>query len=672
MVKRRFVFLFSALLTALFAQNWLTPLGASRAYSQLPKGRVGLGFALFLVAGLVAAAVVWRDGDSAKDGQAGPVGAALALNGGLLYGAVALVVLATGLAFFDIHSPVAVYPWAVGLVLLVGAFVRHGERGVSAPKGMSTSEWLGLLMVIGLAFAWRFPGLADIPAQVHGDEAACGLEARRILRGEVANLLGLGWYEIPYLSFALSAAFMRIFGDDLFGLRMGSLTLGVATVGLLYLTLRRAYGLRVALTASSLLAVSHWHVHFSRIGTDYMQASFATMLTLFFFVRARQDGRRLDWVLAGLSIGLACSVYYAGRVILVILAAFLILERIADAVSGNVADDADRRRASAGPALLVLAAVLFVAPTFAVSARMPSTLTDRSRGVFLLSAQNLEHSFESTGTDGLPQLLALQAAKSLSAFNWRGERSEQHSHAAPLLDFWSGAAFAVGLIAFTAVGWRPRYRMIVLWFWANLILGSVLTVDAMFSPRMIVAVPIVFVFPALLLDRLCSLGERGFGRLGARGMGALLVGFVCASAVANYGDYFRLHVRSVADSSTTDDPLALRSRYEPGLPDLRLRSIFAALRHAALPRPRRRRCRYGGRDCRAAGARRCGSEGDGLRSRSRMGRAACSGRRDLGGLPQRREDGLDAGGRPDCLRSVSSTRRDAAPKPCTMIERCSP
>jgi hypothetical protein len=160
--------------------------------------------------------------------------------------------------------------------------------------------------------------------------------------------------------------------------------------------------------------------------------------------------------------------------------------------------------------------------------------------VFVLSEPNLEHSFGS-GERDVPRLLIEQTVNSLTAFNWRGERSDQHSHAAPLLDFWSAAVFAVALVGLTALGWKRRYRLVVLWFWINLVAGSILTVDAMFSPRMVVALPVVFVLPALLLDRWLE-SAQGAGRVARRVVLAAIALFLPASALGNYADYFDLHV----------------------------------------------------------------------------------------------------------------------------------
>src|SRR5579862_8124885 len=58
-------------------------------------------------------------------------------------------------------------------------------------------DLLALMILTVGALALRLPGLSDIPYVVHGDEAACGLEALRWLDGGVPSLLSVGWYGLP-------------------------------------------------------------------------------------------------------------------------------------------------------------------------------------------------------------------------------------------------------------------------------------------------------------------------------------------------------------------------------------------------------------------------------------------------------------------------------------------
>ncbi len=525
-----------ALALAIYAQHLLTPWGGNREFARLPRDHVAIAFSLLFAAGCMAAFAVWRS-EGVAVRRTAPAGVLdLAEVYPYVLAAVLMVLSAALLVLADYDSPWAVYLWGGGLfAMLIGAGRAEAHRGAAVTQDpLAGAEWLVLALILTAGVALRAWDLTSIPSQVHGDEAACGLEARHVLRGEIANLLSIGWYDIPYISFAISAAFMKALGDDLFGLRSASVTLGSASLVVSYFLARRLYGRRVAAIAASLLAVSHWHIHFSRIGTNYMQALFATVVAFFFFVRARQRGRSADWMACGLAIGLASTVYFAGRITIVVVAIYLLAERLST--------PRRERRIDRGVALMAVAALVFVVPTVAAIAWWPSAVTERTQGVFVLSQGNLEHTYRSHGIADAAGLVRHQVGRTLTAFNWSGDSSAQHSHAAPLLDFWSAPIFAVAAIAFTALSLSPRYRLLGLWLWSTLVLGSLLTVDPLFSPRVVVALPAIFIFCALLLARLWALAEAAFGAAGRRGGGLAVVAVLGAAAVANYQDYFDLHV----------------------------------------------------------------------------------------------------------------------------------
>ena len=174
------------------------------------------------------------------------------------------------------------------------------------PRGPLLLEAGLLLAVVGLAIWLRLPDLATVPPNVHGDEADVGLLARDILAGRMQVLFATApAAEATAVTFALHAATMRVFGDNLFGLRMASAIEGVVSIVLLYLFARRVWGPRPALLAASFMAVAAWHIHFSRTGFHYMQAPVAMLLALYFLVRGLQDRRVLDWVVCGFAIGAA-------------------------------------------------------------------------------------------------------------------------------------------------------------------------------------------------------------------------------------------------------------------------------------------------------------------------------------------------------------------------------
>ena len=165
--------------------------------------------------------------------------------------------------------------------------------------------------------------------------------------------------------------------------------------------------------------------------------------------------------------------------------------------------------------------------------------------MFLLTPNGLEHASYAYQTDNTWEVLRLQALYTATAFHQRGETSMQHGHRAPLLDFWSGALLVIGLAYATFRFRSSRYALLSAWFWLTMLLGSVLTVDAMFSPRVIGAVPVVFVFPALVLDALCRAAAQAGGVWGARSGLLLVIAVWFASARDNFASYFDLHIHTM-------------------------------------------------------------------------------------------------------------------------------
>jgi hypothetical protein len=89
---------------------------------------------------------------------------------------------------------------------------------------------------------------------------------------------------------------------------------------------------------------------------------------------------------------------------------------------------------------------------------------------------------------------------------------------------------------------RSPYFLVASWVLLTLIVGSILTLDAPFSPRIIVVMPALMILPALVLDA----GWRGaVARWGARGSRVFVAGvvvYLLLALGANYRDYFEVHI----------------------------------------------------------------------------------------------------------------------------------
>src|SRR3546814_17532394 len=90
---------------------------------------------------------------------------------------------------------------------------------------------------------------------------------------------------------------------------------GVACVWMTWRIGKRLGGDRVGLVAAAILAVNAVHVEYSQIVRTDVQASLFMLLCVQSALAVAQDGRRRDYLLAGLFAGLACATKWPGALI---------------------------------------------------------------------------------------------------------------------------------------------------------------------------------------------------------------------------------------------------------------------------------------------------------------------------------------------------------------------
>jgi 4-amino-4-deoxy-L-arabinose transferase-like glycosyltransferase len=515
---------------AFLAQRLLTSAGA------VDQGRI-----LFGVASLVAlGGIILIDRVAPVFGPAVPRPRLEAWRLGSHRGKAAAGLLAAGFAASLATIPLveqsgadrtALVVWLAAIVLVVAGAAVGARNPIRMPRlrRERVPELLLVLAILGVALALRLPDLGGIPAFVHGDEAAIGLEGRRILDG--GSVFEFGWYGLPSLSYAIASGTLWLFGNDLTGLRAASVIESMLAVLLLYLIVRRLFGRRPALFASFLLAVSQWDIHFSRQGSHYMQAQLATLLVLYFLLRAFDSRRALDYLLCGLSVGLCFEVYYAARLAPAI-AGLVLLQRLFD-------DRGFLRREWLGLLALLLGVIVFLAPMWPAATAQPEVINARFRTVSLLHPDTMRYEMRIQHTGNPLTVVKNNTVRTVEAFNRTGETSLQYGRSGrPLLDFWTAALLPLGFLLVLVRIRGPGYFLLASWIVLTLVFGAILSNQAPFSPRIIALIPALMVLPALVLDA----GWRGLTALGGRRVAAAVAVpvavFLGLSLWTNYHDYF--------------------------------------------------------------------------------------------------------------------------------------
>jgi hypothetical protein len=142
------------------------------------------------------------------------------------------------------------------------------ERNNIAGMAWSRKDWLILLALTGVAIFFRFFQLNTLPPGFQFDEAFNAIDAQLVLAGNRPLFLPANaGREVLYTYW--QALLIRFFGFDVYTLRLASAILGVLAVPVTYVLVRgliHKQSRAVATGTALVLAISLWHIHFSRYG----------------------------------------------------------------------------------------------------------------------------------------------------------------------------------------------------------------------------------------------------------------------------------------------------------------------------------------------------------------------------------------------------------------------
>ena len=321
----------------------------------------------------------------------------------------------------------------------------------------------------------RLYGLDSLPAGLSALEEAFAAAASRVAQEGWIGL-GPGAVAGEPAGFAyLLGAWSLVAGDSTLALRLLSAALGVAAVGLLYLLIRRLMGVRPALLASAIFAVSFWHIHLSRLVLPTMLTLTAGLAVANLLAAAldetRSDARRrILAIAAGLVLG---STPYVdnGFPILVAAVALFCAARLA---GGD-------RRALQVVAVLWIAAAVAALPYLFIVASDPGAAFER------VTAHSITASREYQDLQGIPEQTR-HAAGSVASTAARVFFGAFGGEQTRLLDAVSGLLALVGLLA-CAARWRERGPALLLaFFGAGVVLAGLTTGEGLYG-RLYAALP---------------------------------------------------------------------------------------------------------------------------------------------------------------------------------------
>lgn len=192
-----------------------------------------------------------------------------------------------------------------------------------------------IILIILVASVLRLWKLDVIPPHLTSDEAALGYNAYSILktgRDEYGQFLpsifkSFGDYK-PGLYVYFTVPSIAILGLNEFATRLPSAIAGILAIWLIYKIVINFQLLLInnqplAITASFLLAVSPWHIHFSRGAWEANLSLTLTLLGIYFFQKAQKSSKFL--VLSSLFFSLTFFAYQGAKLSTSIVVGILLL-----------------------------------------------------------------------------------------------------------------------------------------------------------------------------------------------------------------------------------------------------------------------------------------------------------------------------------------------------------
>src|SRR3989344_7937141 len=194
---------------------------------------------------------------------------------------------------------------------------------------------LYLILIVIFAFILRFYQLGQNPPSLDWDETAHGYNAYSILKtgnDEYGYKFPLSFrsfddYKPPVYTYLVVPSIF-VFGLNDFAVRMPSAFLGVLAVLFTYLMVFELFKNKViALLSALFLAISPWHLQFSRVAFETNSATFWSVLATWAFLRGiRSNGAKVAlWMsLSSLAFGANLFMYHNARVFTPLLAIILL------------------------------------------------------------------------------------------------------------------------------------------------------------------------------------------------------------------------------------------------------------------------------------------------------------------------------------------------------------
>lgn len=472
--------------------------------------------------------------------------------------AVSLTLALIGQYFLFVNKWLA--PGLIMFTLALFAFIladkSSKKEGLEDPLDAKL-EALAFLGIMLIAIFFRLYLIDQIPAGCFRDEGQNGNEAINIMNGIEVDGTKLPvyierWTQNAAMYMYFVAASFKLFGIGVMQVRAVSIVIGILCVPAFYFLVRNMFGPRMAIVGGFLIAVSSWHVNFSRIGFLGIVTVFFAILCFYFAWRSYIKRKPFDLIMLGIMTALALYTYLAGRLIpvgLVLFCLYIFIVEMKFYVKNYK------------KILIAFAAfIIVVLPLLLYAVKNPQQFMSRSAVVSIFNQEMLHEVggryVEKDGKNKHWTKLYMESfAYTMLMYNYKGDANPRHnSGAMPMLDFVTGIFMVLGFGYALVNILKPRYFLMMSMYFSFMQAGLFST-ESPQAYRTIAEIPIVILFAVVAVWKLLEFSREQYGKKFTKTVmiaGMLILAYAAYENYDRYFDKFGKNPGSWAEFSTDE------------------------------------------------------------------------------------------------------------------------
>lgn len=430
--------------------------------------------------------------------------------------------------------------WAITRARLAAAFDEHG-------LAVRLSRWTVLLaLVLAVGAYFRFGQLSTIPPEMTSDHVEKLFDVKDVLDGRRPVYFERNTGREP-LQFYFAALVIQVLHTGLshLTLKITGAVAGLLMLPYVYLLGKEIQDRRLGLFAMALAAIAFWAVAISRVGLRFPLSPLFVAPVLYYLLRGFRTGRRNDFLLAGLFLGIGLYGYSTIRVlpVLLVLAILWLALPLRRAAQNAFQSPAGLRALLANTVLLFATTAVVFLPLYRYAIEPNS--------YFWYRTFSRLGDTEAAVQGSIFEIFLKNNWNALLMFNYKGDLVWVNTlPGQPVLDLVTGALFVFGVayLLLRLVLRRDQVAGLLLFSLPVLMLPSTLSFAFPEENPSVVrtggAIPIVMVIAAyplwLLFNRLRAVwADSG----GARGSWVIVGGLLAVAAVLNHGLYFERYLK---------------------------------------------------------------------------------------------------------------------------------